>query len=180
MNNKIKIVIVICIGLSSILGCKGPKQIEEQSVFTLENMIMESTDKRASDSLSKLLITALRKELKTETDDRKIMENMFKIGNLYYTLGDFDQAIDLCDNIVKAYPNGEITPQAIFFEATIYQFEKQMYGKANMLYDKLITQYPTSPQALEARHMVENMGMTEDELIKKFESQNAINNTVNK
>lgn len=178
--NKIRINgnLMLLVVISAILlmgSCGEGKKVQEQhSVSELEQMIMTSVNTKESDSLSHLLIAALRLELKSDQDDKKIMENMFKIANLYYSLKDFDKAIDVCENIVKAYPNGEITPQAIFFEAVIYQFDKQMYGKANMLYDKLITQYPTSIQAQEAEKMIENLGLTEDELIKKFESNNSV------
>lgn len=167
----LSLVVVIIAALA--VGC-GPKneKAELKSVSELEQAIMTSENQKETDSLSKLLITALRNELKEEKDDRKIMENMFKIANLYYVLKDYNQAIDMCESIAKAYPRGEITPQAIFFEAVVYQFDLQQYGKANMLYDKILTQFPTSPQAEEAKHMVENMGLTESELIKKFEENN--------
>lgn len=173
-----KLMLSVAVSTLFLVGSCGEgnkdKEQEQHSVSALEEMIMTSVNAKESDSLSHLLIAALRLELKSEQNDKKIMENMFKIANLYYSLKDFDKAIDVCENIVKAYPNGEIAPQAIFFEAVIYQFDKKMYGKANMLYDKLIAQYPTSMQAQEAGKMIDNLGLTEDELIKKFESNNGV------
>ena len=82
------------------------------------------------------------------------------------------KAIDIADVLVEKYPDFEMTPMAMFIKGFIYENMIGDLKNAEATYRQFIEKYPESPMVGDVKATVENMGLSPEELIRKFESKN--------
>ena len=84
-------------------------------------------------------------------------------------------AIEIGDKLFKQYPDYEKTPVGMFMLGTmVYEDKLGELGKAKMLYEKLIADYPDSEFVPAAQQSIINLGKTPEEIIREFEEMNLI------
>lgn len=82
------------------------------------------------------------------------------------------QSIDLVNRLVTNYPEFDKNPVALFMLATfVYDEQQHNLDKARETYQQIVDNYPDSPFAKDAAIAITQLGMTPDELVKMFESQ---------
>lgn len=85
------------------------------------------------------------------------------------------KAIEIEEQLYKQYPNYDKTPVGMFMLGTmVYEDKLGELGKAKMLYEKLIAEYPDSEFAPVAEQAIINLGKTPEEIIREFEEKNII------
>lgn len=85
------------------------------------------------------------------------------------------KAIEIGDKLFNQYPNYDKTPVGMFMLGTmVYEDKLGELGKAKMLYDKIIANYPESEFAPVAEQAIINLGKTPEEIIREFEAKNII------
>ena len=85
------------------------------------------------------------------------------------------KAIEIGDKLFENYPDYDKTPVGMFMLGTmVYEDKLGELGKAKMLYEKLIAEYPDSEFAPVAEQAIINLGKTPEEIIREFEEMNLI------
>ena len=85
---------------------------------------------------------------------------------------DTQQSVDLVQRLLKDYPQFDKNPVALFMLATfVYDDQLHDYDKARECYQRIMKDYPDSPFAKDAGIAIEQLGVSPEELIKIFESQ---------
>lgn len=85
------------------------------------------------------------------------------------------KTIEIEEQLYKQYPNYDKTPVGMFMLGTmVYEDKLGELGKAKMLYEKLIAEYPDSEFAPVAEQAIINLGKTPEEIIREFEEKNII------
>ena len=79
------------------------------------------------------------------------------------------KAIDIADIMIEQYPDFEMTPMAVFLKGFVYENMMTDYDKALDTYHQFLERYPNSPLVNDVKSTIENVGLTPEELIKKFE-----------
>jgi TolA-binding protein len=88
------------------------------------------------------------------------------------TKQDPQQSISLVNKLVADYPTFEKNPVALFMLATfVYDEQQHDLDKARETYQQIIDNYPENPFARDAEISITQLGMTPEELIRMFESQ---------
>ena len=88
------------------------------------------------------------------------------------TKQDAQQSIELVNRLVKDYPEFDKNPVALFMLATfVYDEQQHDLDQARAAYQQIVDQYPDSPFARDAEISITQLGMTPEELIRMFESQ---------
>ena len=82
------------------------------------------------------------------------------------------KAIDIADVLVEKYPDFEMTPMALFIKGFVYENMIGDLQNAEMTYRQFIEKYPNSPMVEDVKATLENLGLTPEELIRKFEEAN--------
>ena len=87
------------------------------------------------------------------------------------TKQDAQQSIKLVNKLVADYPKCDKNPVALFMLAT-FVYDEQLHDldKARETYQQIIDNYPDNPFAKDASIAITQLGMTPDELIRMFES----------
>ena len=79
------------------------------------------------------------------------------------------KAIDIADVLIEKYPDFEMTPMALFIKGFVYENMIGDLQNAEMTYRHFIEKYPNSPMVEDVKATLENLGLTPEELIRKFE-----------
>ena len=82
------------------------------------------------------------------------------------------KAIDIANVLIEKYPDFEMTPMAMFIKGFIYENMIGDLQNAEMTYRQFIEKYPESPMVGDVKATLENLGLTPEELIRKFEEAN--------
>ena len=82
------------------------------------------------------------------------------------------KAIDIANVLIEKYPDFEMTPMAMFIKGFVYENMIGDLQNAEMTYRHFIEKYPNSPIVEDVKATLENLGLTPEELIRKFEEAN--------
>lgn len=82
------------------------------------------------------------------------------------------KAINIADVLIEKYPDFEMTPMAMFIKGFVYENMIGDLQNAEMTYRHFIEKYPNNPMVEDVKSTLENLGLTPEELIRKFEEAN--------
>ena len=82
------------------------------------------------------------------------------------------KAIDIANILIEKYPDFEMTPMAMFIKGFVYENMIGDLQNAEMTYRQFIEKYPNNPMVEDVKATLENLGLTPEELIRKFEEAN--------
>ena len=86
------------------------------------------------------------------------------------TKQDPKQSIGFVDRLLAQYPKFDKNPVALFMLATfVYDDQLHDLDKARECYQRIIDEYPESPFARDASISIEQLGLSPEELIRRFE-----------
>ena len=83
-----------------------------------------------------------------------------------------DKAIKIADMLIEKYPDFEMTPMAMYLKGFVYENIVGDLQNAEMTYRQFIEKYPESPMIEDVKATIENLGLSPEELIRKFEEAN--------
>lgn len=82
------------------------------------------------------------------------------------------KALDIANILIEKYPDFEMTPMAMFIKGFVYENMIGDLQNAEMTYRQFIERYPNNPMVEDVKSTLENLGLTPEELIRKFEEAN--------
>lgn len=82
------------------------------------------------------------------------------------------KTIAIADILIDKYPDYSLTPMAMFLKGFVYENIIGDLQSAETVYHQFIDKYPDNPMVEDVKVTVENMGLSPEELIRKFESKN--------
>ena len=83
-----------------------------------------------------------------------------------------DKAIKIADMLIDKYPDFEMTPMAMYLKGFVYENIVGDLHNAEMTYRQFIEKYPENPMVGEVKATIGNLGLSPEELIRKFEEAN--------
>lgn len=83
-----------------------------------------------------------------------------------------EKAVKIADVLIEKYPDFEMTPMAMFIKGFVYENKLGDLQNAEMTYRQFIEKYPDNPMVGDVKSTLENLGLSPEELIRKFESKN--------
>lgn len=118
-------------------------------------------------------IEVFSKYAEENPDAANASEYLFKAFEVAVnTKQDPKQSIELAERFLKAYPKSDKAPVALFMLASfVYEDQLGDLDQARAAYQRVVDEYPESPFANDAEVSIQHLGMTPEELIKMFESQ---------
>ena len=82
------------------------------------------------------------------------------------------KAIDIANVLIEKYPDFEMTPMAMFIKGFVYENMIGDLQNAEVTYRQFVEKYPNNPMVEDVKSTLENLGLSPEELIRKFESRN--------
>ena len=108
---------------------------------------------------------------KQNPDDVKSAEYLFKALDVVVGVNAEgpQKAIDIANIMIEQYPEFEMTPMAMFLKGFVYETMMNDNEKALDTYHQFLDKYPNSSLVNDVKSTIENIGLSPEELIKKFE-----------
>ena len=151
-----------------LMGCNSnnpSKRIEK-----LEKQVL-ATDKAIDPVVASDLVSAYCDFADANPDDAMTPEYLFKAVDVSMNLNEPQRTIYIIDKLVKEYPDYPRTQAALFIKAFIFETRYNNLDMAKKLYEQYLAMYPDGEFAESCRASIENLGLTPEELVKKFENQ---------
>ena len=158
--------------LSLLLSaCSAPpsKQVEAQNAIKALEAKVATNIETVDYNLANDLATSYMEYAFKYNDDSLAANYLFKAASLQKgALGEYKDAIETLQNFIKNYPKDQNVPKAYFFIGTIYQDNLKEFGNAQTAYQTYLEKYPNDTFAKDARILIENISLTDEELLKKI------------
>jgi outer membrane protein assembly factor BamD (BamD/ComL family) len=157
------------------VACQSPK----------ENALKEIDALEAQDSLFNLDNMAKLKDAYVAfadkyPDDERAPEFLFKAGQNIGAIasGNKDvemhkEAITIFNRIQTTYPKHHYAEESLFMTGFVYENYLNDVAKAKIAYQELMTKYPDSELAEEAKLAIENAGVAPEDILKRAQQNNA-------
>jgi outer membrane protein assembly factor BamD (BamD/ComL family) len=113
--------------------------------------------------------------LKRFPNDTLTPHVLFRAASTGRQLGRGQESINQYDRIIKDYPQWYRVPDAAYMKAFTLDDQLGQKGEAEVAYKEVIANYPDHHFARDAQAMLDNLHLTDEELIKKFEEMNKQN-----
>lgn len=145
---------------------------------------IKETEKRLINDSTKMMNRALAEEqLKSYSefvekfpDDKRSEEFLYKSADLANGMGKTPVALEMYYRFCEKYPTSAKAAYALFLQGFIYENQLKNLDKAKELYTAFLTRYPSHELAKDAKFSLDNLGKSDDELIKMFEEKNKAEN----
>lgn len=163
-----KKIIVLLLIAGFFVGCNSnnpAKRIEK-----LEEQVL-STDKAIDPVVASDLVSAYCDFADANPDDAMTPEYLFKAVDVSMNLNEPQRTIYIIDKLVKEYPDYPRTQAALFIKAFIFETRYENLDMAKKIYEQYLEMYPNGDFVDDCKASIENLGLTPEELVKKFESQ---------
>ncbi len=79
------------------------------------------------------------------------------------------KTIDIANDLIEKYPDFELSPMAMYIKGFVYENQLNDIEKALDTYHQFLEKYPNSHLINEVKSTIENIGLSPEELIRKFE-----------
>ncbi len=154
--------VLVLVGCNSNDPAKRIEKLEEQA-FATEGAINPEV---AND-----LVSAYCDFADANPDDAMAPEYLFKAVDVSMNLNEPQRTIYIIDKLLNNYPDYPRTQAALFVKAFIFETKYENYDMAKKIYEQYLVMYPDGEFAESCRASIENLGLTPEELVKKFENQ---------
>ena len=107
---------------------------------------------------------------KAYSTDSMAPEYLFRAAGMSKGLGQPQDAVQLYDRIIKDYPSWKRNVDVLYMKALTLDDDLDRLGEARLAYQQVINNFPDHPFARDAKVMMQNLGLTDEELIAKFKA----------
>lgn len=154
-----------------LFSCENKMSVEkinelESKVFGGENVINKENAIQ--------LIDAYLLFAEQNPDDSKSPDFLFKALDVAVGTNaeNPQKAIDIANILIEKYPDFEMTPMAMFIKGFVYENIMSDLDNAEVTYNQFIEKYPDNPMVGDVKATLENLGLSPEELVGKFEDMN--------
>ena len=106
------------------------------------------------------------------SNDKLAADMLFKAGNQSVNLEKYQDALKYYSLAEESYPEYIKRPECIYLQGFIFDTYVSELGKAKEKYLLLINRYPKHVLAEQAQISLDNLGKSDEDLIRQFEKQN--------
>ena len=162
---------ILLIGIIGLSSCKSNIDKSTDEIIGLEKQLQNVTISQ-KDSIGNLLLNKYLAFVKQNPKNEMLPSYKYKAGEMADALNLPSLAVSILEGLYQEHPNTKEAPKALFLSAFIYENKILDLDKAKMQYELFLDTYPNHSFAKDARASLENLGLSPEELIRKFEAQN--------
>ena len=104
--------------------------------------------------------------------DSASAEYLFKAADISVGLGNYEASINYINRLTKDFPKYEKVVEIWLFKGFIYENYMDSHAQAVKAYEELILKYPNHRLAQDAQAAIDNLTLSEEELLEKFKKMN--------
>ena len=97
---------------------------------------------------------------------------LFKAGELAASTHHYTQALTYYQKVTASYPNFKYFKESLYLQGFLLDNFLNSDDKAKIIYEEIIDKYPATNYANDAKAAINNLGKTDEQLIKEFKKKN--------
>lgn len=130
-----------------ISACSNEQQSQREAIEAQE----AKTDTASTESSAAALVQLYADYRETYPEDTDFNPKyLYREATLHYRLNEFEQAVSRLKEVLEAYPDAPVCPQAAYMLGAIYEEKMRSQPVAHTLYQAMQTAYPEHPQTAKA------------------------------
>jgi tetratricopeptide (TPR) repeat protein len=141
-----------------------------KNIQSLEKKI--STQQTIDYKLGADMVTAYLNFYNHFPKDADTPDYLFKAADVSMNLRQSAKAIELFKRVTELYPKYKKSSFALFLEGFVYETQLKDITQAREIYQKVIKNYPNTKLANDASASIDNLGKSDEELVKEFDKKN--------
>ena len=119
-----------------------------------------------------IALQAYAEYAKNFPDDSITPDYIFKAGEIATAIQQYPQALANYKTITEKYPNYKLVEESLFLQGALLDNFLNDDAKAKVIYEQLLAKYPNGTYANDAKAAINNLGKSDEELIKEFKKKN--------
>lgn len=97
---------------------------------------------------------------------------LFKAAEILSAIQQYSQALSYYKTITEKYPNYKLVEESLYLQGALLDNFLNDDAQAKVIYEQLLAKYPQSKYASDAKAAINNLGKSDEELIKEFKKKN--------
>jgi len=169
--------------LSALLiftACGESREDKLAKIKDLEARLLSDSTKAKDEVAAYNLQVAYTDFQESFPDDELAPEYLFKAANLGINMGWGEPSIKILEKFIDLFPNHQRAPEALFYEAYVYDNIENNDVKAGEIYRDFLVKYPNHAFAPSADASIKALGKSDEDLIKEFEQMNSKADSISK
>ncbi|PLW91763.1 MAG: hypothetical protein C0592_14245 [Marinilabiliales bacterium] len=167
MKRISRILIVISIAVF-VAACSNAKEQLIDDIKAKEQIVSESIGDQFDKSTAESLRQDYLQFANEYPDDSLAPVFMHKASELAINLNMPQEAVSTIDSLIIKFPDYQFLPDAWFFKGFIQETYLNDEAGALKTYETFIEKFPKHEMVPQVQFSIENMGVSEEELIKQF------------
>ncbi|MBK5286534.1 MAG: tetratricopeptide repeat protein [Bacteroidia bacterium] len=170
MKKRINILISAVIIL--LCSCQPESERTAEKIKETEKKLINDSTKMMNRPLAEDQLKAYANFIEKFPDDKRCEEYLYKAADLANGMGKTAMALEYYHRFGEKYPASQKAAYALFLQAFIHENQLKNMEKAKELYTSFLSKYPDHELAKDAQFSLDNLGKSEEDLIKMFEEKN--------
>jgi tetratricopeptide (TPR) repeat protein len=146
-------------------------ETEKKEIFALEKSLDNTGNNPRSKKDTRKLISLSVKYANNYPGDEHSPDFLFMAARSENGLREYRKSIKLLNRVIKDYDAYDRLVEVYFLKAFTYDEDLDDKAKAKRAYTELIKRFPDNPLATESKILIDNLYLSDEELIKKYNTQ---------
>lgn len=151
------------------------KEERQSEIASMEQEVARLIRSERSDLLdakADRLLKRYRDYIGANPRDSVTAEYLFKAADLSVGIGRYQAAINHLDRLNSDFPSFRKNVEMWLFKGFIYETYLNDHAKAVKTYQTIVDRFPNHRLAADARASIENLSMSQEEMLEKFRKMN--------
>ncbi|MEO1261553.1 MAG: tetratricopeptide repeat protein [Bacteroidota bacterium] len=167
--------LIFLLALSSTLiftFCKSGTDVNSivEAITALENEYGADPG-NARSKINPLLVKYEEYVAHPEGDEKTKIDYLLRAGEMAALVEQYGKSLGYYEQILTEYPNSEKVATALFMKGYTLDDKLKKLDDAKAVYEEFLAKYPEDEFADDTKFLLENLGKSEEEIIKQFESK---------
>ncbi|MCF8276672.1 MAG: tetratricopeptide repeat protein [Flavobacteriales bacterium] len=166
---------MLTIGLVACQPGKKPLTDQEKCLARIDSMeaiLFADSDEKADPAAGIQLVREYSRYYQGSSDkDSLAIDMLFKAGEVSMGIGQGNLAVKYFRTVTDEHKAFYKSPEALFLCGFCEENLNKDTAQARFFYEKFIQEYPNHKLAEDANFSMQNMGMTDEDLIKMFQER---------
>lgn len=158
-----------------LVSCSNPKKDAKtelvESIAALEQKCYNDSDNSYDHKMALKTLNEYQKFIKEYPEDSLSAHYLYLGGQLSKSINLYGEAIHQFETLIKDFPHYSHVANAKFLIGMIYENDIKDTAKARQNYQEFIEQYPTDDLVDDAQFLIQNLSLTDEQLIQLLESK---------
>lgn len=152
-------------------GTNSDDSNSSSKIDSLEALVFENQGAKSNPKTAMNLVREYSKYYQTNQPDSLAVDRLFKAAELSMGIGQGNLAVKYFRTVSDDHKDFYKVPEAMFLLGFCSENLVKDTAQARFFYNKFIEAHPEHHLAQDAKFSIQNMGMSDEELIKMFEEK---------